>query len=91
MIYEVRTYTLRPGTLAEFEERYAKRLPLREKHSKLGAFWHTEFGHSIRSSTSIPMTTCNIERGCAPLWRKTPSATQCPAAGNSSWRRKARS
>jgi hypothetical protein len=44
MIYEVRTYTLRPGTLAEFEERYQKRLPLREKHSKLGAFWHTEFG-----------------------------------------------
>ena len=44
MIYEVRTYTLRPGTVAEFEERYAKRLPLREKHSKLGAFWHTEFG-----------------------------------------------
>jgi heme-degrading monooxygenase HmoA len=35
MIYEVRTYTLRPGTVAEFEERYAKRLPLREKHSKL--------------------------------------------------------
>jgi hypothetical protein len=44
MFYEVRTYTLRPGTVAEFEERYAKRLPLREKHSKLGAFWHTEFG-----------------------------------------------
>ena len=44
MIYEVRTYTLRPGTLAEFEERYAKRLPSRERHSKLGAFWHTEFG-----------------------------------------------
>jgi hypothetical protein len=44
MIYEVRTYTLRPGTVAEFEERYAKRLSLREKHSKLGAFWHTEVG-----------------------------------------------
>ena len=44
MIYEVRTYTLRPGTVAEFEERFAKRLPLRERHSKLGAFWHTEFG-----------------------------------------------
>jgi hypothetical protein len=44
MIYEVRTDTLRPGTVAEFEERFAKRLPLREKHSKLGAFWHTEFG-----------------------------------------------
>jgi hypothetical protein len=44
MFYEVRTYTLRLGTVAEFEERSAKRPPLREKHSKLGAFWHTEFG-----------------------------------------------
>jgi hypothetical protein len=44
MLYEVRTYTLRPGTVAEFEERFAKRQPLREKHSKLGAFWHTDFG-----------------------------------------------
>src|SRR5260370_26184127 len=43
MIYEVRTYTLRPGTLAEFEERYEKRLPSRLKHSPLGAFWHAEF------------------------------------------------
>src|SRR2546427_12100074 len=41
MIYEVRTYTLRPGAVAEFEERFAKRKPLREKHSSLGAFWHT--------------------------------------------------
>jgi hypothetical protein len=44
MIYEVRTYTLRTGTVPEFEERYAKRLPARVKHSKLGAFWHTDFG-----------------------------------------------
>src|ERR1700738_1672805 len=44
MIYEVRTYTLRPGTVPEFEERYEKRLPSRLKHSKLGGFWHTEFG-----------------------------------------------
>src|SRR3954471_19216117 len=44
MIYEVRTYTLRTGTVPEFEERYAKRLPARLKHSALGAFWHTEFG-----------------------------------------------
>ena len=44
MIYEVRTYTLRAGAVAEFEERFAKRKPLREKHSKLGAFWHTDFG-----------------------------------------------
>ena len=44
MIYEVRTYTLRAGATAEFEERYDKRLPARLKHSQLGAFWHTEFG-----------------------------------------------
>src|SRR5438093_318215 len=44
MIYEVRTYTLRTGAVAEFEERFTKRKPLREKHSKLGAFWHTDFG-----------------------------------------------
>jgi hypothetical protein len=44
MIYEVRTYTLRAGAVAEFEERYEKRLPARVKHSPLGAFWHTEFG-----------------------------------------------
>jgi len=44
MIYEVRTYTLRPGAVGEFEERFAKRQPLREKHSKLGAFWHTDVG-----------------------------------------------
>src|SRR4029453_7258542 len=44
MIYEVRTYTLRTGAVAEFEDRFAKRKSLREKHSKLGAFWHTDFG-----------------------------------------------
>jgi hypothetical protein len=44
MIYEVRTYTLNPGSTAEFESRYERRLPSRERHSKLGAFWHTEFG-----------------------------------------------
>ena len=44
MIYEVRTYSLRTGAVAEFEDRFAKRKPLREKHSKLGAFWHTDFG-----------------------------------------------
>jgi hypothetical protein len=44
MIYEVRTYTLRPGTVGEFESRFEKRHPYREKHSKLGAFWHTDMG-----------------------------------------------
>ena len=44
MIYEVRTYTLKPGFVATFEENFGKALPHREKYSKLGAFWHTEIG-----------------------------------------------
>ena len=44
MIYEVRTYTLTSGSVPIFEENFAKALPHREKFSKLGAFWHTEFG-----------------------------------------------
>jgi hypothetical protein len=44
MIIEVRTYQLKPGTLVEAEKRFAAALPVREKHSKLAAFWHTEVG-----------------------------------------------
>ena len=44
MIYEVRTYVLKPGSVATFEENFAAALPHREKYSKLGAFWHTEIG-----------------------------------------------
>ena len=44
MIIEVRTYQLKPGTLAEAEKRFGSALPIREKHSKLAAFWHTEVG-----------------------------------------------
>ena len=44
MIYEVRTYTLKPGSVAQFEENFGKALPHREKYSKLGGFWHTEIG-----------------------------------------------
>ena len=44
MIYEVRTYTLKPGSVPEFEKNFAAALPHREKYSKLGAFWHTEIG-----------------------------------------------
>jgi len=44
MIIEMRTYTLRPGSIAEAEKRFGEALPAREKHSKLAAFWHTEVG-----------------------------------------------
>ena len=44
MIYEVRTYTLKPGAVAQFEENFGKALSHRQKYSKLAAFWHTEIG-----------------------------------------------
>ena len=44
MIVEFRTYTLHPGTVAQFEERWPQSLPARTKVSPLAAFWHTEVG-----------------------------------------------
>ena len=44
MIYEVRTYRLKPGTLADFEQGFAAALPGREPFSPLAAFWHAEIG-----------------------------------------------
>jgi hypothetical protein len=44
MIYEIRTYNLKPGTVGEFETRFAKGYPTREKYSPLYGFWHTEIG-----------------------------------------------
>src|SRR5438477_7548841 len=37
--------------------------------------------HSIRPSTSIPTTTCDIARPCAQRWRKTPLWRSSPAVG----------
>ena len=44
MIYEVRTYTLKPGSVAEAEKRFGEAYEGRKKYSPLAAFWHTEIG-----------------------------------------------
>ena len=44
MILEVRTYQLKPGSVAEFEKRFGEKLPERVKLSPLAALWHTEVG-----------------------------------------------
>ena len=43
-IYEFRTYTLKPGTVAQAEKNFGEALPERIKVSPLAAFWHTEIG-----------------------------------------------
>jgi NIPSNAP len=44
MIVEMRTYTLKPGTVATAEERFGQALPARLNFSILAAFWHSEVG-----------------------------------------------
>jgi len=44
MIYEFRTYTLKPRSLPEFIKRWEERLPKRLELSPLAAFWYTEIG-----------------------------------------------
>jgi hypothetical protein len=44
MIYEFRTYTLKPRTLNEFLGRFGEALPPRLALSPLAAFWYTEIG-----------------------------------------------
>ena len=44
MIYEIRTYTIKPGTIPEFEKRFEASLANRLKYSELAAFWHTDIG-----------------------------------------------
>ena len=44
MIYEIRTYDIGPGNLAEVEKRFGEGYEHRKKYSPLTAFWHTEVG-----------------------------------------------
>lgn len=44
MIYEFRTYDLKPRGVPEFERAFGESLPGRVKHSALGGLWHTEAG-----------------------------------------------
>jgi len=44
MIYEMRTYDLKPQSLPEVEKRFTEAYEHRKKFSQLAAFWHTEIG-----------------------------------------------
>jgi hypothetical protein len=44
MFIEMRTYELRPGTVAAFEERFVEGLTARLQFSPLGGLWRTEIG-----------------------------------------------
>ena len=44
MIYEIRTYQLAPGSVAEVEKRFGEAYQYRKKYSELTGFFHTEIG-----------------------------------------------
>jgi NIPSNAP protein len=44
MIYEIRTYQLKPGSVAEAEKRFGEGYEHRKKFSPLTGFFHTEIG-----------------------------------------------
>ena len=44
MIFEIRTYRLKAGSVAEVEKRFGEAYEIRKKRSELAAFWHTEIG-----------------------------------------------
>ena len=44
MIYEFRTYSLKPRSLPEVLKRFGDAYEKRRKHSELAAFWYTEIG-----------------------------------------------
>ena len=44
MLYEFRTYDLKPRSVPDFEQAFADKLPGRAEFSSLGGLWHTEAG-----------------------------------------------
>ncbi len=44
MIYEFRTYDIKPRGVPEFERAFGEKLPGRLQYSHLGGLWHTEAG-----------------------------------------------
>jgi len=44
MIYEIRTYQVKPGSIGEVEKRFGEAYDYRKKYSPLTAFLHTEIG-----------------------------------------------
>ena len=80
MIIEMRTYTLQPGTVATFEERFGQALPARAKVSPLAAFWHTEVG-PLNRVIHVPMTTLPPAPASAKRREPRASGRRLPAAG----------
>jgi hypothetical protein len=74
MIYEIRTYQLKVGSLAEVEKRFGEAYEYRKKYSELFAFWHTEIGplnqivHVWKYPSLAERDRIRAEAGKDPNW-----------------------
>ncbi len=76
MIYEIRTYNLNVGQLAEYWKRFGEKLPGRQTFSKLGGHWYTETGRLNQMVAIWPYDDLEqrarirreAEAGPAPKW-----------------------
>jgi hypothetical protein len=74
MIYEIRTYQVKVGSLAEVEKRFGEAYEHRKKHSPLAAFWHTEVGplneiiHVWPYADAAERARVRAEAGKEPNW-----------------------
>src|SRR4029434_10062833 len=91
MLYELRTYTLRPGTVGEFEARFASRTLYGRSTPCWGHSGILSWEPSIKSCTCGPTTTCSTAWPYGRPWPTTLSWRRSPAAETSLWRRSLRS
>ncbi len=74
MIYEIRTYGVAPGSIAEVEKRFGEAYEIRKKYSELAAFWHTDIGplneiiHVWPYQDMAERTRIRAEAAKAPGW-----------------------
>ncbi len=74
MIYEFRTYDLKPGSLPETMKRFGEGYEHRSKYSELAAFWYTEIGSLNRIVHVWPYADAGerarirTEAGADPYW-----------------------
>jgi len=74
MIYEIRTYQVKAGSLPEVEKRFGEAYEHRKKYSPLAAFWHSEIGplneivHVWPYADLAERTRIRAEAGKDPNW-----------------------
>ena len=85
------TYTLRPaGPWPNLKSAWAA-AALREKHSKLGAFWHTEFGPLNQVIHVYPYDDLHQRTAVRAALGQDTARAAAPRRGTLSWRRRPRS